>query len=117
MEIEFKDKRLEKVENGNAADLASSGVPLEVVERFRTRLDLLRSAPDERTIRNWKSLHYEKLKGDRSDQRSIRLNKKWRMIFTIDESRSPKQLSSLRLRIIPFVNENFSREKFSLYAS
>lgn len=97
MEIEFKDKRLERVENGNASDLASSGVPLEVVERLRSRLDLLRAASDERTIRNWKSLHYEKLKGDRNDQRSIRLNKKWRLIFTIDESRSPKTIVILKV--------------------
>src|SRR5262249_22274989 len=97
MEIEFKDKRLEKIENGTAADLASSGVPLEVIDRFRSRIDLLRSAPDERTIRNWKSLHYEKLKGDRSNQRSIRLNKKWRLIFTIDESRNPKTIVILKV--------------------
>lgn len=97
MEIEFKDKRLEKVENGSAADIASSGVPLEVVDRLRSRLNLLRSIPDERTLYNWKSFHYEKLKGDRSDQRSIRLNEKWRLIFRIDENRSPKTIVILKV--------------------
>ncbi len=97
MEIEFKDKRLAKVENGNAADLAASGAPLEIIDRLRSRLDLLRSAPDERTLRNWKSFHYEKLKGDRDGQRSIRLNKKWRLIFTIDENRNPKTIVILKI--------------------
>jgi proteic killer suppression protein len=97
VEIEFKDKRLAKIENGNAADLAASGVPLEIIDRLRSRLELLRSAPDERTIRNWKSLHYEKLKGDRDGERSIRLNKKWRLIFTIDENRNPKTIVILKV--------------------
>ncbi len=97
MEIEFKDKRLAKVENGNAADLAASGAPLEVVDRLRSRLELLRAAPDERTIRNWKSLHYEKLKGDRDGQRSIRLNKKWRLVFVIDENRNHKTIVILKV--------------------
>src|SRR5437868_10065698 len=97
MDIEFKDKRLEKVENGTASDLVASKVPLEIVERFRSRLQLLRSAPDERTIRNWKSLHYEKLKGERTGQRSIRLNQKWRLIFIIDEDRNPKKIIILKI--------------------
>lgn len=85
MEIEFKDKKLEKIENGSAADVVTSGVPLQLVEILRKRLILLRAAPDERTIRNWKGLHYEKLKGNRSHQRSIRLNGNWRLILEIGE--------------------------------
>lgn len=92
MEIEFKDSRLAKVEAGGAANYASSGIPLEAIEAFRKKLHFLREAPDERTIRNWKSLHYEKLKGDRQDQRSIRLNQKWRLVFKLDESRAPPKI-------------------------
>ena len=32
----------------------------------------------------WRSLHTEKLKGNRQDQYSIRLNDQWRLIFTLD---------------------------------
>jgi proteic killer suppression protein len=70
---------------------------LEIIDRLRHRLGLLRAAPDERTIRNWKSLHYEKLKGDRDGQRSIRLNQKWRLVFTIDENRNPKKIVILKV--------------------
>lgn len=97
MEVEFKDKRLAKIENGDATDLATSGAPLEIIERLRSRLIFLRAAPDERSIRNFKSLHYEKLKGDRDGQRSIRLNKKWRLIFTIDDSRNPSKITVLKV--------------------
>lgn len=97
VEVEFKDKHLEKIENGSAKDLQKAGVPLEVVEQLRNRLQFLRSAPDERTLRNWKSLHYEKLKGDREGEKSIRLNKKWRLIFTIDDSQSPAKITILKV--------------------
>ena len=97
MEVDFRDKRLAKIENGGAADLTGSGVPLEVVERLRSRLQLLRAAPDERTLRNFKSLHYEKLKGDRDGERSIRLNKKWRLIFRIDDSTNPAKITVLQV--------------------
>ncbi|NJC02622.1 plasmid maintenance system killer protein [Xanthomonas sp. 3272] len=32
-----------------------------------------------------KSLHYEKLKGDREGQRSMRLNSQWRLIMRLEE--------------------------------
>lgn len=92
MEIEFKDKKLAKIEGGSAADLAASGVPLQLVDVLRRRLTLLRAAPDERTLRNWKSLHYEKLKGNRSHQRSIRLNGNWRLILEVGEGEYSKTI-------------------------
>jgi proteic killer suppression protein len=97
VEVEFKDKHLEKIEIGTAKDIQKAGVPLEVIEQLRSRLEFLRSAPDERTLRNWKSLHYEKLKGDRDGERSIRLNKKWRLIFTMDDSRTPAKITVLQV--------------------
>jgi proteic killer suppression protein len=43
----------------------------------------------KRALRNWKSLRYEKLKGDRIGQRSIRLNDQYRMVFVLDEGSTP----------------------------
>jgi proteic killer suppression protein len=54
---------------------------------------VLEAAPDERTLRNWKSLHYEKLKGDRKGQRSIRLNGQWRLVFILDEATLPPTIA------------------------
>jgi proteic killer suppression protein len=92
MELEFKDCRLAKVEEGGAANYKASGAPLEIIDSLRRKLHFLREAPDEQSIRNWKSLHYEKLKGNREGQRSIRLNNKWRLIFTLDESQNPRKI-------------------------
>lgn len=45
----------------------------------------IRAAPDERDFYRMKSLHYEKLKGKRSHQRSMRLNDQYRLILEIEE--------------------------------
>ena len=37
-----------------------------------------------------KSLHFEKLKGNRNHQRSLRLNKQWRLILEIQQSTDGK---------------------------
>jgi proteic killer suppression protein len=44
-------------------------------------MQTIRSAPDERDLYALKSLHFEKLKGQRSHQHSIRLNDQWRLIL------------------------------------
>ena len=80
MNIDFGTSGLETAETAQAGKLK---YPISAIFSLRKKLVLLRSAPDERTLRNWKSLHYEKLQGDRSHQRSIRLNKQWRMIFEL----------------------------------
>lgn len=92
MEVEFKDKRLAQAEVGSPSELAALKLPFEVIGRIRDRLAFLRAAPDERTIRNWRSLHYEKLKGDRDGQRSIRINDQWRLIFLLDSERNPPKI-------------------------
>lgn len=89
MEIEFQDRqRLDLIETDRATE---TRLPIAVINSCRRKLNLIRAAPDERTLRNWKSLHYEKLEGNRSDERSIRLNDQWRLIFKINsECRPPK---------------------------
>jgi proteic killer suppression protein len=83
MDVEFADSDLAKVETEEAAQ---TRLPVAVIKAARRKLTVLRAAPDERALRNWKSLHYEKLKGDRAGQRSIRLNDQWRMVFTLEET-------------------------------
>ncbi len=51
---------------------------------------MIRAALDERTFYKLKSLHFEKLKGGRSHQHSMRLNKKWRLILEFDGSGSAR---------------------------
>jgi proteic killer suppression protein len=89
MEVDFKDKDLEAIETDAAAQ---TGLPVAIIKSCRRKLIFLRSAPDERTIREWKSLHYEKLQGDREGQRSIRLNDKWRLVFELEEECNPPKI-------------------------
>ena len=86
MRIDFRDPKLRLLRTDEAFRL---GLPEPVVVSFRKKLALLEAAPDERTLRNWKSLHYEKLAGDREGQRSIRLNDQWRLVFALVEEPPP----------------------------
>lgn len=86
MQVAFADEALALIETERAGQTRLS---VAVIQSARRKLTVLRAAPDDRALRNWKSLHYEKLKGDRDGQRSIRLNNKFRMVFTLDESTTP----------------------------
>ncbi|AMN48082.1 hypothetical protein ACG33_13420 [Steroidobacter denitrificans] len=94
MEVIFGNKKLALVETDEAAH---TQLPISVITSCRKKLVLLRAAPDERTLRNWKSFHYEKLSGDREGQRSIRLNDQWRLIFQLDTSSSPPRIIVLEI--------------------
>jgi toxin HigB-1 len=86
MEVEFRDSKLALIETNRAAE---TKLPLSVINSARRKLVLIRAAPDERTMRNWKSLHYEKMSGDCEGERSIRLNRQWRMDIELDEACTP----------------------------
>ncbi len=92
MDIEFQDHRLALIETGRAAE---TKLPFSVIKSCIQKLTVLRAAPDERTLRNWKSLRYEKLFGKREGQRSIRLNDQWRLVFTINTDLNPPKITIL----------------------
>jgi len=52
-----------------------------VTKAFRKRVQLILDSKDERDFYGFKSLHYEKLKGGREHQHSMRLNEKYRLIL------------------------------------
>ena len=89
MKVIFENKTLALIETPEAAE---TRLPVAVIQSARSKLNAIRAATDERTLRNWKSLHYEKLKGDRKDQRSIRLNNKWRLIFRLNDQCTPNEI-------------------------
>ncbi len=91
MDIEFKDEKLALVESDRATE---TRLPVAVIHSLRDKLVVLRAAADERTLRSWKSLHYEKLEG-RGDERSIRINKQWRLVFTINTKVKPNKMTVL----------------------
>ena len=92
MDVLFADAILALIETDDAG---KTKLPVPIIKSARRKLTVLRAAPDDRSLRNWKSLHYEKLKGDREGQRSIRLNDQYRMILTLDESVNPPTVTIL----------------------
>jgi proteic killer suppression protein len=92
MRIVFRDARLALVPTERAAE---TKLPFAVIKSCRDKLIFLKAAPDERSIRNWRSLRYEKLKRDREGQCSIRLNDQWRLVFQLDNETSPPTLTVL----------------------
>jgi len=91
MDVEFRDKSLALIETDRAAE---TRLPISVINSLRQKLVVIRAAPDERTLRNWKSLHYEKMDGD---ERSIRINRQFRLIFTLNTECKPIKMTVLRV--------------------
>ena len=86
METEFIDDDLDRLETDIAftADYAK-----DIVKAFRKRMQAIRAAIDERDLRAVKGNHFEKMRGNRAHQHSLRLNDKWRLIVEI-KSGNPK---------------------------
>ncbi|HEY1923548.1 MAG TPA: type II toxin-antitoxin system RelE/ParE family toxin [Tepidisphaeraceae bacterium] len=83
MEFRFADKKLERlyIEPQNTL-----GFGPNIVKAFRKVMGFIKDALDEQDFYRMKSLHYEKLKGNRNHQRSLRLNDQFRLIVEIDSS-------------------------------
>jgi len=80
MEVEFDDDDLDRLETDAQY---TAGLSQEVVRAFRKRMQQIRAFRDERDFLAVRSLNFEKLKGNREGQHSIRLNLQWRLILEI----------------------------------
>jgi len=80
MDVEVIDKTLRKLDSDPDFN---SGYGREIVRGFRKVMRFIRAAADERDFQQMRSLNFEKLKGDRSDQHSFRLNKQWRLVVEL----------------------------------
>ncbi len=80
MEVRFKDQNLDRLE----ADATFIGDNPSIVRAFRKVMQQIRAAQDERVFYSLKSLRFEKLKGSRKHQHSMRLNDQWRLILEIE---------------------------------
>jgi proteic killer suppression protein len=89
VQIRHRNLRLERLETDASYD-AGFGRP--VVRGYRKVMAWIRSADDERDLYNLKSLHYEKLKGDRSHQRSMGLNEQFRLIVEVEQAGTEKRI-------------------------
>lgn len=94
MKIEFGNKRLALIRTNQAHEL---GLPFAVIKACRKRLTFIEAAPDERSLRNWKSLKYKKLEGDEGGKRQIRINDQYRIIFTLNDDTNPPTITILEI--------------------
>jgi proteic killer suppression protein len=63
-----------------------------LIQRYKDRIVLLESIEKITDLHSYKSLHFEKLKGDKAGQSSIRLNDQYRLII--------KEISSEVIKIL-----------------
>jgi proteic killer suppression protein len=89
LEVVFRDRGLlELATDKNARSAYTQGVE----KKFRLRIQQIVAVVDERDLCKQASLHFEKLKGERSHQHSIRLNDQWRLIVELEGNAPNKHL-------------------------
>lgn len=80
MDVAFEDDSLDRLETDAAYDAGFSNA---IVKAYRKRMQQIRAAQDERTFYAYRSLHFEKLRGRRDGQYSMRLNDQWRLVLEL----------------------------------
>jgi toxin HigB-1 len=88
LQIEFKSSDLDRLETDSRF---TAGFGPDVVKAFRRRVQAIRAANDERDLAAVRGNNFEKLKGARSHQYSMRLNDQWRLILEIRKA-TPKNI-------------------------
>lgn len=80
--VVFRDKRLRRLAE-DASYCPRQWGP-DIRKAYRKKIQLLQQANDERDLYALRSLHLEKLQGDRVGTSSIRVNDQFRLILTFE---------------------------------
>jgi proteic killer suppression protein len=80
-----KEYLKELFEAGKCSDKRHRYQP-EIVRKYKFCIDTLLAAPTVETLYQANSLHYEVLKGDKAGISSIRVNKQYRIEFTVSNA-------------------------------
>ena len=83
MQYRHANKDLKKFDEDPDFD---RGLAVNLVKAFRMRMQAIRSASNENDLPAMKSLHFEKLKGKRKNEYSIRLNDSFRLILQMEKT-------------------------------
>src|SRR5215212_8205731 len=94
MEVEFDDPDLDRLEVDATFD---AGVGPAVVRGYRKVMQVIRAASDERDLYRLKGLRFEKLKGRRKHQHSLRINDQWRLIVELRGEGSDKRVGVVEI--------------------
>lgn len=84
MRFRFRSSKLQHLYETEAE---ARRYPLEVVDGFFEAMSVIKAAADERDLYALKGFHFEKLQGQRgkAGERSLRLNKQWRLIVKVEQ--------------------------------
>jgi len=88
VEVTFGDSKLDALESDPNC---RSNYDKAILRAYRRLLRFVRDAEDERDLRAYSGRHFEKLKGDRSHQYSMKINDQWRLVFEI-KAGNPKNV-------------------------
>ena len=80
MEVRFANDDLDRLETDPGFTMR---LQPKLVSTYRRRLQQIRAMKDERDLYATKSLHFEKLQGQRQHQHSLRLDLQYRLIIEI----------------------------------
>ena len=94
MQFSHTNKNLKKIDE--EPDFLGGFSP-GVVKAFRLRMQFIRGAFNENDLRKMKSYRFEKLKGDREGDYSIRLNDQFRLTFQIEKADDGNRLIVLNI--------------------
>jgi toxin HigB-1 len=89
LKVLFRDRRLYELATDKNA---RSDYPQAVEKKYRLRVQQIVSVQDERDFYRHASLHFEKLKGDRSHQYSMRINDQWHLIVEFEGDAPDKRI-------------------------
>ena len=85
MRVKFENEGLRRLYEDPDYRLSGSGP--ELTKAYRKRMQILFGSKDRRDRYEMKSNRFEKLKGRRQGQHSLRLNDQWRLIVRLDSDR------------------------------
>lgn len=83
MKIYFNNKYLEEL--AQSMPKGKMRYSLEVITMYRKKLVILGNVRNSSELRMFKSLHFERLTGDKLGLYSIRVNEKYRLEFSLDK--------------------------------
>jgi toxin HigB-1 len=83
----FRKKRIELL---YTEEKGANKYSAQVVDAFFEVMGVIQAAKDERDLYALKGLHFEKLKGGRQSERSLKLNDQYRLIVELAEDKEGK---------------------------
>lgn len=94
MRFHFKTKKLEEL---YTLEKGSHKYESEVIDAFFEAMAVIAAARDERDLYAQKGFHFEKLSGKRKHEHSLRLNRQFRLIVTLEKDKDGKSVLVIAL--------------------